>query len=226
MNLTETKTIRLLIVEDHEVTRLGLRTLLGACPQFEIVGEAGSVAECLDAVARFKPDLLLLDVRLRDGSGIEVCQRLQREELDLKVLVLTSYADDDLVFDAITAGADGYLLKEIHGDKLIQAIQDVAAGKSILDPVVTRRVMNRARNAASPTVHNKLDVLSAQERRVVALVAEGKTNKEIGLEMGLSDKTVKNYLSNAMEKLNLTRRSHAAAFFITQTHQAPPSFTL
>ena len=226
MDLNETKTIRLLIVEDHEVTRLGLRTLLGAYPQFEIVGEAGSVAECLDAVVRFKPDLLLLDVRLRDGSGIEVCRRLQREDLDLKVLVLTSYADDDLVFDAITAGADGYLLKEIHGDKLIQAIEDVAAGKSILDPVVTRRVMNRARNAASPIVHNKLDVLSAQERRVVALVAEGKTNKEIGVEMGLSDKTVKNYLSNAMEKLNLTRRSHAAAFFITQTHQAPRSSIL
>ena len=217
MNLTETKPIRLLIVDDHQVTRLGLCTLLGACPQFEIVGEADSVAGTMDAVARLKPDVVLLDVRLPDGSGIEVCQRLQRLDRDVKVLVLTSYASDDLVFDAIAAGADGYLLKEIHGDNLIQAIQDVAAGKSILDPVITRRVMNQVRNPAAPVVPNKLDLLSAQERRVVALVAEGKTNKEIGLEMGLSDKTVKNYLSNAMEKLNLNRRARAAAFFITQT---------
>ena len=124
MNLTETKPIRLLIVDDHQVTRLGLCTLLGACPQFEIVGEADSVAGTMDAVARLKPDVVLLDVRLPDGSGIEVCQRLQRLDLDVKVLVLTSYASDDLVFDAIAAGADGYLLKEIHGDNLIQAIQE------------------------------------------------------------------------------------------------------
>jgi two-component system response regulator DevR len=225
MNPTGTKPIRLLIVDDHQVTRLGLCTLLGACPQFEIVGEAGSVAETMDAVARLKPDLLLLDVRLPDGSGIEVCQRLQRLDLDLKVLVLTSFADDDLIFEAIAAGADGYLLKEIHGDNLIQAIQDVAAGKSILDPAITRRVMNRARDSASPAVPNKLDLLSAQERRVIALVAEGKTNKEIGLDMGLSDKTVKNYLSNAMEKLNLTRRSGAAALFVAQNRPAPGSAT-
>jgi len=221
MNLTETKPIRLLIVDDHQITRLGLCTLLGSCPQFEIVGEAGSVAETLGAVARLKPDLLLLDVRLPDGSGIEVCRHLQRLDLDTKVLVLTSYADDDLVFDAIAAGADGYLLKEIHGDNLIQAIQDVAEGKSILDPAVTRRVMSRVRGPASLIAQNKLDLLSAQERRVVALVAEGKTNKEIGREMGLSDKTVKNYLSNALEKLNLTRRAQAVALFITQTREAP-----
>jgi two-component system, NarL family, response regulator DevR len=221
MDLIETKTIRLLIVDDHQVTRLGLCTLLGACPQFEIVGEAASVAETLEAVERLKPDLLLLDVRLSDGSGIEVCRRLQRLDLETKVLVLTSYADDDLVLDAIAAGADGYLLKEIHGDTLVQAIEDVAAGKSILDPAVTRRVMSRVRNPASPSAESKLGVLSAQERRVVALVAEGKTNKEIGREMGLSDKTVKNYLSNALEKLNLTRRSQAAAFFVTQTREAP-----
>lgn len=223
MNITETKPVRLLIVDDHQVTRLGLRTLLGACPQFEIVGEAGSIAETMEAVARLKPDLLLLDVRLADGSGIEVCRRLQRMDLDTKVLVLTSFADDELLFDAIAAGADGYLLKEIHGDNLIQAIQDVAAGKSILDPAVTRRVMSRVRNPPSPAAQNKLHLLSTQERRVVALVAEGKTNKEIGHEMGLSDKTVKNYLSNAMEKLNLSRRSHAAVLFVTQTRQASRS---
>src|SRR5215831_8114176 len=221
MNTVETKPLRLLIVDDHEVTRLGLRTLLESCTQFEIAGEAASVAETLEATARLKPDLVLLDVRLADGSGIEVWRRLQRLDLDTKILVLTSFADDDVVFDAISAGADGYLLKEIHGESLIQAIQDVAAGRSILDPTVTKRVMSRVCSPDLLAVRNKLDLLSAQERRVVALVAEGKTNKEIGREMGLSDKTVKNYLSNAMEKLNLTRRSQAAALFATESRPTP-----
>jgi two-component system response regulator DevR len=218
MSPVETKPIRLLIVDDHEVTRLGLRTLLEGCAAFEVAGEASSVAETLTMAIELKPDVMLLDVRLADGSGIEVCRRLQRLNLDTKVLVLTSFADDNLVLDAIAAGADGYLLKEIHGDKLIQAIQDVAAGKSILDPAVTRRVMSCISSSGLVT-RTRLDTLSAQERRVVALVAEGKTNKEIGRELGLSDKTVKNYLSNAMEKLNLTRRSQAAAFFVDQTRQ-------
>jgi two-component system response regulator DevR len=220
MNDVETKPIRLLIVDDHEVTRLGLRTLLQSYPQFEIAGEAGSVTETLEAAARLKPDLMLLDVRLADGSGIEVCRRLQSLNLETKVLILTSFADDQLVFDAIAAGADGYLLKEIHGERLVQAIRDVVAGRSILDPAVTRRVMSRISSPDLPAGrNNKLDILSAQERKVVALVAEGKTNKEIGREMGLSDKTVKNYLGNAMEKLNLTRRSQAAALFVIQTRQ-------
>ncbi|MGC3960975.1 MAG: response regulator transcription factor [Verrucomicrobiota bacterium] len=222
--MTETKIIRLLVVEDHQITRLGLCTLLRAYPQFEVAGEAGTVAEAMDDVTRLKPDVMLLDVRLSDGSGIEVCRRLQKLDLETKVLVLTSYGSDDLLFEAIAAGADGYLLKEIHGDKLIQAIQDVAEGKSILDPAVTRRVMSRAQNPASPLIQNKLDLLSAQERRVVALVAEGKTNKEIGHEMGLSDKTVKNYLSNALEKLQVARRSQAAALYITQTRETTSRF--
>jgi len=219
MNPTENPPIRLLIADDHEVTRLGLRTLLAACPQFAIAGETASVVDTLAAIGQLKPDLVLLDVRLADGSGIEVCRQLQNLEVDTKVLMLTSFADDDMVFDAIAAGADGYLLKEIHGENLIQAIQDVAAGRSILDPAVTRRVMGRVCSASSPAVRNKIDLLSGQERRVVALVAQGKTNKEIGRDLGLSDKTVKNYLSHAMEKLNLTRRSQAAAFFISHTTQ-------
>jgi DNA-binding NarL/FixJ family response regulator len=222
MKTVETKPIRLLIVDDHEVTRLGLRTLLQSCPWFEIAGETDSVATTLEAAVRLQPDLILLDVRLSDGSGIEVCHQLQRLDLETKVLVLTSFADDNLVFEAIAAGADGYLLKEIHGDRLIQAIQDVVAGRSILDPAVTRRVMTRVRGPDPLAVPNKLDLLSTQERKVVALVAEGKTNKEIGREMGLSDKTVKNYLANAMEKLNLTRRSQAAALFVTQTRRSGP----
>jgi two-component system, NarL family, response regulator DevR len=217
MSVNETKPIRLLIVDPHEITRFGLRTLLGALPQFEIVGEAASAAEALVALARLKPELLLLDISLPDGSGIEVCRRLQSLHLKTRVLVLTSLAEHDLVMEAIAAGVEGYLLKQIHADHLIQAIQDVAAGKSILDPAVTAGVLSRMRNRAVATAQNKFDLLSAQERRVIALVAEGKTNKEIGLEMRLSDKTVKNYLSNAMEKLNVTRRSRAAALFTAQT---------
>jgi two-component system response regulator DevR len=220
MNICEPKQLRLLIVDDHEVTRLGLKTLLGAYPQFDVVGEAGSVVQAVDSASALRPDLILLDVRLPDGSGIEVCRRLQQIDLDTKVLILTSFADDNLVLDAIAAGADGYLLKEIHGERLVQAIQDVAAGRSILDPAVTKRVLSCLSSPPSLTSKSKLDVLSAQERRVVALVAEGKTNKEIGRELNLSDKTVKNYLSNAMEKLNLTRRSQAAALFVDQTRQA------
>jgi two-component system response regulator DevR len=223
MNLVETKTIRLLLADDHEVTRLGLRTLLTTCPEFEIVGEASSAAETLEVALRLKPDLLLLDVRLSDGSGIEVCRKLQALDLETKVLMLTSYADDDLVFNAISSGADGYLLKEIHAENLIKAIQDVAAGKSILDPAVTSHVLNCMRNPTPAAPASKFELLSAQERRVIALVAEGKTNKEIGREMGLSDKTVKNYLSNAMEKLNLNRRAQAAALFMTQA-QPPRRF--
>lgn len=219
INVPEAKPIRLLIAEDHEVTRLGLRSLLAGCPQFQVVGESASAAETLEAVTRFKPDLLLLDVRLPDRSGIEVCRSVRKMRMDVKILMLTSYANEDLVFDAITSGADGYLLKEIHAENLIRAIQEIAAGKSVLDPSVTSRVLNRVRNPSAPKALNKLDLLSAQERRVVALVAQGKTNKEIGREMGLSDKTVKNYLSNALEKLNLARRSQAAALFISQTQQ-------
>src|SRR5437868_4910374 len=223
MNSSETRPLRLLLVDDHEVTRLGLRTLLEACAEFEVIGEAGSVVQTVESATALNPDLVSLDVRLPDGSGIEVCRRLQRLDLDTKVLILTSFADDNLVLDAIAAGADGYLLKEIHSERLIQAIQDVAAGKSILDPTVTRRVMSCISSPTQLSIKTKLDVLSAQERRVVALVAEGKTNKEIGRDLGLSDKTVKNYLSNAMDKLNLTRRSQAAALFIDQTRQATPS---
>ena len=224
MNQTETRTIRLLIVDDHHIPRPGLATLLGGCPQFTIVGEAASVAEALTAIEQHKPDLVLLDVRLADGSGIAVCRRIQELDLETRVLVLTSYASDDLLFEAIAAGADGYLLKEIQGEKLIHAIEDVAGGKSILDPAITRRVLTQVQGPNSPLLQKKLDLLSAQERRVVALVAEGKTNKEIGLEMNLSDKTVKNYLSHALEKLQLTRRSQAAALFISENRESSRPF--
>ena len=207
----ESKRIRVLIVDDHEVVRIGLRTLLSRFPHIEVVGEAATAASAITELQRTTPDVVLLDVRLPDKSGFEVCRQIQKMPGELRVLILTSFADDDTVFEAIGAGADGYLLKEIDGEALVKAIEKVAAGQSILDPAITGRVLGRVKNLAEPP--SKMDALSAQERRVLALVAEGKTNKEIASDMGLSDKTIKNYLSNLMDKLHLSRRSQAAAFF-------------
>jgi len=158
---------------------------------------------------------VLLDIRLPDGNGFDACRQLRKLGQESRVLILTSYADDETIFESLAAGADGYLLKEIDAAALLSAVENVAAGNSILDPVITRRVLSRVRLPAhDPDCGNKLNLLSAQERRVLALVARGKTNKEIAAEMGLSDKTVKNYLSNTLDKLKVSRRSHAAAVFV------------
>jgi two-component system, NarL family, response regulator DevR len=209
------KRIRLLLVDDHEVVRAGLGTLLAQHSELEVVGEAGSVAAALEAAEKHRPDLVLLDVRLPDGSGFEACRRLHQLSPPVRVIILTAFADDEIVMQAIGSGAEGYLLKEIDEQGLVRAIKEVAEGRSILDPAVTRRVLNRVKdNAGATPPAGRLDRLSAQERRVLELVAQGKTNKEIGLAMNLSDKTVKNYLSNLMEKLQLSRRSQAAAFYV------------
>lgn len=208
------KRIRLQLVDDHEVVRSGLSALLGQHDDLEIVGEAGTVAGALESAERLKPDVVLLDVRLPDGSGFEACRGLHKLTPPVKVIILTAFADDEIVMQAIGSGAEGYLLKEIDEQGLVRAIKEVAEGRSILDPAVTRRVLNRVKDAGGQQPASKLDRLSAQERRVLELVAQGKTNKEIGLAMGLSDKTVKNYLSNLMEKLQMNRRSQAAAFFV------------
>ncbi|MBI5387053.1 MAG: response regulator transcription factor [Verrucomicrobia bacterium] len=217
MSEVKSSTIKLLLVDDHHVTRLGLRTLLSGFERFEIVGEAGTAAGAVAEIRRLHPDVVLLDIRLPDGTGIEVCREIQKLGVETKALMLTSFADDRLVFEAIAAGADGYLLKEINCDALVGAIEDVFAGKSILDPAVTRKVLDRARGQEATAARSKLDLLSPQELRVIARVAEGKTNREIGTEMGLSEKTVKNYLSNALDKLEMNRRTQAAAFFLSQT---------
>src|SRR2546425_5306437 len=213
MNQPESKSIRLLIVDDHKVVRLGLHTLLSRHNGIEVIGEAGTSTAAVEQTTRLKPDVVLMDVRLPDGNGFEACRQIRKVQPDTRVLFLTSFADEEIVLESIDAGGDGYLLKEIDEENLVRAIRDVAAGKSILDPAVTRRVLERVKNPDTPST-NKLDSLSPQERRVLALVAEGKTNKEIGGVLRLSGKTVKKYLSNILDKLQLTRRYPATTLFV------------
>jgi two-component system, NarL family, response regulator DevR len=206
--------VRVLIVDDHEVVRVGLRTLLSRVEPVQVIGEAANAAEALEKIRELRPDVILLDVRLGDSSGFDVCREVQKMEGDIRVLVLTSFADDNIVVEAISAGADGYLLKEVNREGLVDAIMKVANGQSVLDPAVTGRVFGKVQSLMTNPATNKLTLLSAQERRVLALVAEGKTNKEIAAAMGLSDKTIKNYFSNILDKLQMTRRSQAAAYFV------------
>jgi DNA-binding NarL/FixJ family response regulator len=209
------KSIRLMMVDDHEVLRLGLRTLFSEAGGFQIVGEAGTMAQAIAAAARLKPDVVLMDVRLPDGSGIEACRAIRTARAESRVLFLTSFADDDAVLATILAGAQGFLLKDVGSDELLKAVRTVAAGRSILDPAVTQRVL--ARVQAQSTVANQIDGqsedLSPQEQRVLALVAEGMTNKEVATALALSDKTVEHYLSNVFQKLQVTRRAQAAAYY-------------
>lgn len=206
--------IRLALVDDSAMVRAGLKSLLGGDARFVVVGEAGTVADGVHVCERLKPDVVLLDIRLPDGTGFEACTRLLQLSAETRVLILTSIADEELVDQAIRAGAHGYLLKEIDAAGLTQAVLDVAAGKSILDPAVTARVLTLVKTGGGPG--GALEALSPQERRVLALIAEGRTNKEVGAELGLSEKTVKNYLSNVFEKLHVSRRAEAAALYARQ----------
>lgn len=209
-----TSRLRLVLVDDSEVVRMGLRALLGTDRSIEIIGEAGNVATGVETCLRLKPDMALLDIRLPDGTGFDVCRAVLQKLTDLRVIILTSVADDTLVDEAIRAGAHGYLLKEIDGRGLVQAIHDVADGKSILDPAVTARVMQLVKTGAGS--EKSLALLSPQERRVLALIAEGCTNKEVAARLELSDKTVKNYLSTVFEKLHVSRRAEAAVIYAQQ----------
>ena len=204
--------IRLVIVDDSEVVRMGLRALIGADPTMEIVGDAHNVASAVETCRRVKPQVVLLDIRLPDGTGFDACRSILKHLPETRVLVLTSVADDSLVDQAIRCGAHGYLLKEVDARALSQAIHDVAAGKSILDPAVTSRVMRMVKSGSNNDVQ-ALASLSPQEQRVLALIAEGKTNKEVAMALNLSEKTVKNYLANMFDKLEVTRRAQAAAMF-------------
>ncbi len=209
----ESKPIRILLVDDHEVLRLGLKTLFTEAGGFQVVGEAGTRAAAVAEAARVKPDVILIDVRLPDGTGVEACREIRTARPQTRVLFLTSYADDDAVLATILAGADGFLLKEVSSEDLVRAMRTVANGQSILDPAVTQRVLGRMKMLSTSPPEQKRDHLSTQERRVLALVAEGKTNKEIAVALNLSDKTVGNYLSNIFQKLDVTGRAQAAVYY-------------
>jgi DNA-binding NarL/FixJ family response regulator len=207
--------IRLMLVDDHEVVRMGLSALFGQTSGIEVVAEAGSVADAVKGAAQHRPDVILMDLRLPDGTGIDACRDILSAHPDTRVLFLTSHSDEEAVVSTILAGAAGYLLKEVGSQALVNAIELVYGGQSILDPKVIKAVLHRMSmlDGKVAVKESSRDKLSPQERRILALVVEGKTNKEIAKVLGLSNKTVKNYLSNAFQKLHVGRRSHAAALY-------------
>jgi DNA-binding NarL/FixJ family response regulator len=205
-----------MLVDDHEIVRQGLRSLLERREHLTVAAEAGSVAEAIEVAARVQPDVIVMDVRLPNGTGIEACREIRAARPETRVLMLTSYADDEAVYASIIAGAAGYLLKQTRGRELVSAIEAVARGESLLDPAVTATVLARMRSLASGGEKDKLSELSEQERRILALIAEGKTNREIASTVYLSEKTVKNYVSTILSKLGMERRAQAAAFMAEQ----------
>jgi DNA-binding NarL/FixJ family response regulator len=204
--------LRLLIVDDHEVVRKGLVALFDRREGFQVVGEAGTVTEAVDQARTLQPDVVIMDVRLPDGSGVEACREIRSERPETKVIMLTSYPDEEAVLSAIVAGASGYLLKQVRARDLVAALEAVGRGESLLDPAVTEKVLERVRRIAASDQPDELAALTPQERKILMLVAEGMTNKEIATDVFLSDKTVKNYVSSILSKLNLERRAQAAAF--------------
>jgi len=203
--------VRVMLVDDHEVVREGLRTLIGRQKDMAVVGEAGTTAEAIETAAKAKPDVIIMDVRLPDGSGVEACRTIREARPETKVIMLTSYADDEALFASIVAGAAGYLLKQTRGQAVVDAITAVAQGRSLLDPDVTGKVLERVRKGRGDE-DPAFASLTDQERKVLEQLAEGKTNREIGEVLFLSEKTVKNYVSRILDKLGLARRAEAAAY--------------
>ncbi len=204
--------IRVFLLDDHEVVRRGLHELLMLEDDLDVVGEAGNAREALTRIPLVKPHVAVLDVRLPDGTGVEVCRELKDIAPETRCLMLTSYADDEALFDSIMAGAAGYVLKDIRGNDLVDAIRRVAAGKSLLDPDATARVLNRLRGTDKHD--DRLDALTDQERRILELIGEGLTNRQIGERLFLAEKTVKNYVSSILAKLGMERRTQAAAYVV------------
>ncbi|MFB6562670.1 MULTISPECIES: response regulator [unclassified Streptomyces] len=205
--------IKVFLLDDHEVVRRGVHELLSVEEDIEIVGEAGTAADALVRIPATRPDVAVLDVRLPDGSGVEVCREVRSQDEDVKCLMLTSFADDEALFDAIMAGASGYVLKAIRGNELLSAVRDVAAGKSLLDPVATARVLERLRDGGrNGRGDDRLAHLTEQERKILDLIGEGLTNRVIGERLHLAEKTIKNYVSSLLSKLGMERRSQAAAY--------------
>jgi len=208
---------RIFLVDDHEVVRRGVRDMLEAEDDFEVVGEAGSVEEALSRVAAVSPDVAVLDVRLPDGSGVELCRELRSTYPSLACLMLTSFDDDEALFEAIVAGAAGYVLKQVKGSDIVSAVRQVGAGRSLLDPMMITRVMERLRNGAAEDP--RLAGLSGQERKILELLADGKTNRQIAADMFLAEKTVKNYVSNLLTKMGMSRRTEAAVYAARQAER-------
>ncbi|GAA1164311.1 response regulator transcription factor [Nocardioides aquiterrae] len=200
--------IRVFLLDDHEVVRQGLRALLESTGDIEVVGESGSAVEATSRIPALHPDVAVLDARLPDGSGIEVCRSVRAVDPTIGALILTSYDDDEALFAAIMAGAAGYVLKEIRGNDLVEAIRQVAAGNSLIDPTLTAKVLERVRNP--PATAPELAQLTEQEIKLLGYIAEGMTNRQIGEQMFLAEKTVKNYVSSILAKLGLERRTQAA----------------
>lgn len=202
--------IRVFLLDDHEIVRRGLRELLEADGDIEVVGESGSAKEATRRIPALRPDVAVLDGRLPDGSGIDVCRDIRSSDPEIKALILTSYDDDDALFAAIMAGASGYVLKQIRGSDLVDTVRRVAAGQSMLDPAVTQQVLERLRRG--PQEDEALAPLTGQERRILELIGQGMTNRQIAEAMFLAEKTVKNYVSSLLAKLGLERRTQAAVF--------------
>ena len=201
--------LKIMIVDDHDIVRKGLAMLVSRQDDLSVVAEAGTVAEAVEKARESGPDVVVMDIRLPDGTGIEACRDIRDENPDVKVLMLTSYSDEEAVMGSIMAGASGYLLKEIRSQEIVDAIRRVGAGQSLLDPSVTASVLERVRRGKEP---DALAQLTEQEQRILELIADGQTNREIAGQINLSDKTVKNYVSNILGKLEVSRRSQAAAF--------------
>lgn len=205
---------RILLVDDHEVVRLGLKTLLDSHSNMEVVAEAASAREAVEKTKLHKPDVVVMDIRLKGGSGIEACQEITEQFPDIKVIMLTSYAEDEMLFSAIRAGAAGYVLKQIGGDDLVKAIEQVGAGEAMLDPAVTQRIFQEVRKAAREEEASAFAELTQQEMHVLQLVSEGRTNRQIAEELYLGEGTVRNYVSSILSKLSVKNRAEAAAYAV------------
>jgi DNA-binding NarL/FixJ family response regulator len=206
--------LRLLLVDDHEVVRLGLKALLQRYPQFEVAGEAGTAREAIETAARIKPNVVLMDIRLPGASGIEACEEITRANPEIKVIILTSYAEDEMLFSAIRAGASGYVLKQIGAEDLIKAIESVGRGEAMLDSAVTQRVFQEVRRAVKEEEASAFANLSQQEKHVLMSVSEGRTNREIAKTLYLGEGTVRNYVSSILSKLGVSNRAEAAAYAV------------
>ncbi len=213
----ETPPLRVMLVDDHEVVRDGIKALLAGTEDIVVCAEAGSVRQAVAEAERALPDVIVMDVRLSDGSGIEATRDIRAQRPATQVLMLTSFADDEALFASIMAGAAGYVLKQIKGGELVRAIRAVGQGQSLLDPAVTKGVLDRLRRGKHLLKDEKLARLSPQEERILGLVASGRTNRQIGEELGLAEKTVKNYVSSILSKLEVARRAEAAAYLARHT---------